>query len=286
MAYLHKLTAGPACLELAPAMGGGIARLDVSGTPVLRPWNGDEDDPFSLACNVLMPFANRISGGGFTWNGTFYPLSPNREGEPHPLHGDGFLRPWDITQTGTFAQMTLANGAIGPWTYRAQQNFLLTPDRLEITVRLTNIGVKAMPFGLGLHPWFPRSAATRLSFLAKTVWLENASYLPDKELDLTDAPEWAFARARSLPPTWINNCYTGWSGVARIDQGDAAMSCTISCDGAFDHAHVFSPGATSDFLCFEPVSHPVDSLNLPGQPGLRVVSPGGALQASVVLSWG
>lgn len=285
MVKLTKLTAGTACLELAPEIGGAIARLDVGGKPLLRRWTGDETDPFSLACNVLMPFSNRISGGGFTWNETFYPLGPNFEGEPNPIHGDGFLKSWGITKSGTSAQMTLLNGEIGPWKYRARQDFHLTPDQLKVTLTIQNTGLYSLPFGLGLHPWFPRNSGTRISFSAKSVWLENTSYLPTKELNLSSAPAWSFEHARSLPATWMNNCYTGFCGSVRIDQTAAAVSCTITCDQSLEYAHIFSPGEASDFFCFEPVTHPVDSLNLPRQPGQRELKTGGTLATSVIFSW-
>lgn len=87
---------GNARLELVPALGGGIARLDVrhpNGAlfPVLRPWNGRmEDGPFALGCNVLVPFSNRISGGGFEHDGAFHPVPANLRGEPLPIHGTAF----------------------------------------------------------------------------------------------------------------------------------------------------------------------------------------------------
>lgn len=62
-----KLSNEFAALELVPEMGGGIARLDVAREdgamlPVLRPWSGNpKDGPFALACNILVPFSNRIS---------------------------------------------------------------------------------------------------------------------------------------------------------------------------------------------------------------------------------
>ena len=67
MIDLKIIKAGPAELTLAPSLGGGIARLDVNSKPVLRPWLGNESEVFSLANNILVPFSNRISSGGFFW---------------------------------------------------------------------------------------------------------------------------------------------------------------------------------------------------------------------------
>lgn len=279
------MTAGAAYVALAPAMGGGIARLEVGGKPVLRPWAGDDADPFSLACNVLLPFSNRISRGGFTWRGEFYPLRPNLEGDPFPIHGDGLFKPWEIIKSGPCALMTLPDGAFGPWRYCAQQEVSLTSKQLEIRLSLTNLGRISLPFGVGFHPWFPRSLQTEITFPAKTVWLEDSAHLPTQELHLSDAPGWGFDCPRKLPATWINNCYSGWPGFARINQGNSGVSCTITCDHSLQYALVFSPGAASDFFCFEPVSHPVDSFHLPGQPGLTELATGSTLTSSIAFSW-
>ena len=45
-----------------------------------------------------------------------------------------------------------------------------------------------------------------------------------------------------------------------------------------------SPAADADFVCFEPVTHPVDAFNLPGEPrdhGLKVLEPGESLGVSM-----
>ncbi|GFE48369.1 aldose 1-epimerase [Roseobacter cerasinus] len=280
-----RLRSGAARLELAPAFGGGIARLDVDGRPVLRPWQGDADNPFSLASNILVPFSNRISQGGFEWGASRYALEPNLPGEACPIHGDGFQRRWMSEHSDTTARMTLPDGSIGPWRYKAVQDFSLTDTHLTIQLRVTNTGADALPFGCGFHPWFPRDGATRLRFEAETVWMEDMSYLPTEERDLSDAPEWSFRKARPLPTTWINNGYTGWKGRAVIEQGERAVSCTVSASEDLTTALVFSPDAQSDFFCFEPVSHPVDAFHLPGMPGLQTLENGEALHASMTVDW-
>lgn len=279
------MTAGDARLVLVPAMGGGIARLDVGGKPVLRPWSGDETDPFSLACNVLIPFSNRISGGGFTWRDTFYPLAPNVAGEQFPIHGNAFQRPWQITKTGPSALMILPDGNFGPWTYQAQQAFHLTPNTLDVRLTVTNRGRDPMPFGCGLHPWFPRDRETRLSFSAQAVWLEDKFHLPSELLQLSGNPEWSFEHPRKLPGTWINNCYAGWQGAARISQTDSAVSCTIHSDHILDYAVVFSPNRSANFFCFEPVSHAINSFHMEGPSGLTELASGESLTSTIVFSW-
>lgn len=285
MVDLIDIRSGSARLVLVPEMGGGIARLDVDGLPVLRPWEGDHNDLFSLACNVLVPFSNRISGGGFNWNNTAYKVSPNLSGEPFPIHGDGFQKAWDVEQDDKTAKLTLNDGGIGPWKYQATQEFQLSDNSLLIVMNVTNKSEHALPFGGGFHPWFSRSDDTRLSFQAESVWLEDKQYLPSEKVELANAPEWSFEEPRPLPQNWINNGYNGWTGPAQVSQGADAVSCRISASKNLSTALVFSPENNAPFFCFEPVSHPVDAFHLEGHPSLVELSTGETMITQMKISW-
>lgn len=285
MVEIVEISAGPARLAVVPSLGGGIARLDVSDLPVLRPFQGVETEVFSLASNILVPFSNRISGGGFTWQGQFHEVPPNFLGEALPIHGDGFQRPWAWVLDETKLDLTLETGAIGPWRYSARQEMWLRHDGLSMTLRMTNAGNVPLPFGGGFHPWFPRTAKTRLAFSAAAVWLEDARHLPSDRIEISASSEWNFDTARPLPKGWINNGFDGWTGRAVISQGPDAKSCMISASPNMTHALVFSPGVDADFFCFEPVSHQVDAINLPGAPDLVVLSPGTTLSLYMDLNW-
>jgi len=181
--------------------------------------------------------------------------------------------------------MTLYSGTFGPWRYCATQDFYLSETSLKIVLNVTNTGVAALPFGCGFHPWFPRTPETRLGFCAKGVWMENDHHLPTDHLLLSDAPDWDFARTRSLPGTLINNGYTDWQGPAHIDQGAAAVSCTVTASPMLTTAILYSPDDQADFFCFEPVSHPVDAFHLPSRPGLVGLPSGRCMRVSMTVSW-
>lgn len=278
---------GQAHLALAPDMGGAVASLSVGGRPVLRPWNRDPSDgPFALAANVLIPFSNRISGGGFAFRGAWFDMPPNLEGEDNAIHGDAFQRPW-LTESHAkdHARLSFPGGAFGPYRYGAEQDIHLDEDALSITLTVRNTGAQALPFGCGFHPWFPRTPDTRLCFDCTAMWTENSNHLPMHHLPLEAVPEFDFSRPRPLPAGWINNAFTGWAGRARISQGPAFQSVTLEADPVLSTAIVFSPGKSAPFFCFEPVAHPVDAHNLPGQPGLTILAPGETLCAGYRIIW-
>lgn len=277
---------GSAQLVLAPSLGGAIAQLDVAGRPVLRPWNGDPDNPFSLASNVLVPFSNRISGGGINWNDEYFPIEVNLTGEAYPIHGDGFQKPWAVDEiSANSARLVLKAGNIGPFQYSAEQVFHLTQTGLRIALKLTNTGPRKLPFGCGFHPWFPRSSATKLSFAAKGVWMEDDDHLPTEHMSLGDAPNLGFQSARSLPNGLLNNGYTDWHGAAQIKQAADQVSVRVTASENLSTAIVYSPGAEADFFCLEPVSHPVDAFHLDGHPGLTPLAPSQSMRAWMDISW-
>lgn len=282
-----ELRTGNARLGITPEIGGGIAHLNVAGRPVLRPWSGDVGaGPFALACNVLVPFSNRISGGGFECNGRWHDVAPNLSFQKHPIHGDGFQKPWKVSKQGqSHATITLDQGGSGPYSYRAEQVFKLTDTDCRVTLSMTNTGDGPMLFGGGFHPWFPRNDETRLGFSARSVWLADEEVLPTEEIDPKGNPDWDFANARPLPDRLVDNCYTGWAGAAKIIQGNDFVSVDVTASDNLNYALVHSVGKGCDFLCFEPVSHPVDAFNMPGNPGLKELEPGQTLTCWMDLNW-
>ncbi len=281
------LHAGASRAEIHPGMGGGLAGLWAGDRPVLRSWSGRaEDGPFALACNLLVPFSNRISGGGFAFEGQWHPVAANLPGEACPIHGDGFQRPWQVVELSQErAELHLVGGEIGPYRHSATVRYQLTDGALDTRLAVTNTADLALPFGLGLHPWFPRDGDTRLQFGATGLWPETPDHLPATKAPVAFDAGCPWAQSAPLPQGWINCGFSGWDGRAEITQGKAGMSLRITSAG-LGTALLFSPSASADFFCFEPVSHPVDAHNLPGQPGLVRLQPGDTLSACMTLIWG
>ena len=155
-------------------------------------------------------------------------------------------------------------------------DYVLETDRMTIRLAATNFAEIALPFGLGFHPWFPRTPMTQLKAPAKTVWLQDSRYLPTKRVAVATRPEWDFSSFRPLPDRWINNGFAGWTGRAAIRWPDRALELEVEADPPLSNFLLYSPSGDSPFFCFEPVSHAVDAHNLPPGPeahGLVVLAP-------------
>lgn len=278
-------------LGLVPSLGGGVAAWQLDRPDgrhdLWRPWTGLTEDRYSLASFVMVPWSNRISAGGFEHNGHFYPMAPNREGEPYPIHGDGWLQPWSCIQRWPdTVEMSLESHQHdgNPYDYHAVQTFKLVDGGLDQTVQVTHVGRQTLPYGLGLHPWFPRTPGTRLSAPVKGVWLSGDDPIPKRHTD--QFPDtWDLRRRADVNGTLIDNGYTGWPGDAVIEWPEFGleMSMTVTSLQRFNaegYCLIYRPPEGNAF-CFEPITHPIDAFHLPGRPGLETLRCGDSLTLSV-----
>jgi aldose 1-epimerase len=281
-------------LGLVPSLGGGVAawQLDRQGgahspLDLWRPWGGGTDR-YSLASFAMVPWSNRISAGGFEQGATHYPVRPNRVGEPYPIHGDGWLQSWKLSQPDqdTMEMKLQSDGFDGnPYRYHALQRFVLREDGMDQTLQVTHTGDQPMPYGLGQHPWFLRSANTRLTAAVRGVWLSGADPLPTMHTNRFP-DSWDPRAGMDVNGTLVDNAYTGWSGEARIAWPEHALELTMRVPAVLERGQsdgyclLYRPPAGPAF-CFEPVTHPIDAFHVPGRPGLCQLGTGETLTLHV-----
>jgi aldose 1-epimerase len=256
--------------------------------PLFRSAPGNAREPFDLACILLLPWSNRISGGGFRFGGRFHPLAANVPGEASPIHGNGFSSVWQLTggSAGSAALRLVSEGP-GPFRYEAEVKYALRNGALAVDLVVTSRAAEPLPFGLGLHPWLPRTAETTLRAPARDVWLEDERHLPTGRVPVHSRPQWDFGKPRPLPSGWINNGFVGWNGSATIAWPERKLALIVETSEPITTYLLYSPGNSANFFCFEPVSHPVDAHNLcdePGEGGLVVLLPNGRLTARIHFS--
>ena len=285
------LHAGESSLVLAPEIGGAIIGWTLGAIPLLRRSAPDAiicHDAGGLACFPLVPFSNRIANGRFRWAGRDYSLDRNHGDQPHTIHGVGWQSPWTVASaSATSAVLTLTHAATGaqaarwPFAFEAQQRFTLTRDGWHVTLAMTNRHMEPAPAGLGLHPYFPRAHGATLQFAAREVWTNQAVPLPAQCIPVR--PEWDHTHGLHVGNAALDNCFTGWDGIARIAWASGGPALAIEADGLFRHLIVYTP-PDHDFFCVEPVSHMTDAINRAGSvadTGLRTLAPGETLQGEI-----
>jgi aldose 1-epimerase len=260
-------------LHVAPELGGAVVTWDwkVSGTwtPVFRPWDGKTEDRYTLACFPLVPWSNRITQDGFEYNGVFHPIAPNRESEPYPIHGDGWLQAWTVAeQTANSIRLSLESHrfADNPYDYTASQLFTLHPNGIAIELSVTHLGNDPLPYGLGLHPYFVRNNETRLMAKTSGVWLSGKDPIPIEHTS-DFPPTWNYDEPSTLDGPLIDNCFTGWDGRAVIGYPDRHMLVTMTMSDCNGYSLMYRPPDLPCF-CYEPITQPIDACHMQGWPGL------------------
>jgi aldose 1-epimerase len=269
-------------LQVLPEYGGAVGAWDwkngVDWLPLFRPWDGVCADRYTVSCFPLVPWSNRIGGGGFEHEGQFYPIHANRTEEHYPLHGDGWLQRWEVVERDDERiKIALESKHFdrGPYHYRSTQTFQLLPDGLQIDLTATHMGQGSLPFGLGLHPYFTCNAATRLQFRAEGVWLFSAESMPTDHTTHIP-PDWDYNEPAALEGPLIDTCYTGWNGRATIDYPDRGLRLSMVMPDCNGYVLLYrKPDA--GYFCLEPITHPVDAFHMPDQPGLVYLGHGESL---------
>jgi aldose 1-epimerase len=249
-------------LELAPEVGGAVRRFTWQGLDLLRPMPEGSRDPLQAACFPLLPFANRIAQGAFSFEGRQVRLGPTLAGDPHALHGQGWLASWRVeaaeTQQAVMAYEHAAGESGWPWPYAARQSFVLADNGLHIELEVTNTGAEAMPVGLGFHPYITAPAGACATTEVGGVWLTDTTLLPTELAGGDTLADWevgVFFPRHKL----IDHCHSDWGGALTLT---APNRPTLTLDASSDlrWLHIYAP-AGAGFFCAEPVSHMPDAVN-------------------------
>ena len=206
----------------------------------------------------LVPFSNRIKDGRLVFGTETFQLKHNWPGVNHPMHGDGWSHPWQVVRCDTqsaeiFYEHERAGDDGGwPFRYRARQSYRLEADRLTVALALDNLEERAVPAGLGLHPFFVREADSELQCRTEAVWRTDAEVLPIARIVVP--PAYDFSRLRNVNEVTLDNGFDGWDGRATIRWPSRKLRVELEASPAFRHAVIYVP-PDRPYFCVEPVSH-------------------------------
>ncbi|MEO8303961.1 MAG: aldose 1-epimerase [Betaproteobacteria bacterium] len=286
------LRAGRARLGVVPGIGGSIAYYRwIDGTKEhdwLRPTppedllHGTAD---RLACFPLVPFSNRVRDGRFAFGGRDICLPLNQLPQPHAEHGHGWQARWIVAERADDRLALEYDHPADAWPfpYRARQEFALSDDELHVTLSVENRGRETMPVGLGLHPYFPRTAQCRLWAHVDAMWATDDEVMPTA-LTVAD-PRLASGDGMRVSTTPLDNVFTGWRREAAIAWPERHARLRIDAGAPLDFLVVYAP-PDEDYFCVEPVSHCTDAFNLAGRgrrdTGMLTLKSGATLPVSTL----
>lgn len=277
-----SLRNGRLAVDLAPDAGGSVARFTCDGVDILRPMTEDaiaSHKGNNAAAYPLVPYSNRIANGRLVFGGETYHLDRNWPGINHPMHGDGWAHAWQVERSDVASAETVYEhdraGDQGGWPfrYRARQHYRLDEASLSIRLSIENLEDRAVPAGIGLHPFFVRDPDCTLTCRTAFVWRADQEVLPIERIPVP--PEWDFAGGRTPDSVMLDNGFDGWDGGASIAWPARRLRLDLEASEPFRHLVIYTPPGQR-FFCVEPVSH------ANGQVGLAPLPAGGTLAGEVV----
>jgi aldose 1-epimerase len=279
----HKVVAlrcGAAECLIFPGIGACVGSLCAAGSPILRPAAPNLASPRQSGCFALLPYSNRIAHGRFKWDEHAYQLALNDRTEPHPIHGVGWSRPWEVQeQTRVSATMTLHHrpDTHWPFEFRADLRYILAPDMLLMDLRLRNLSSSSMPAGLGFHPYFPKDAGCRLSLGATSRWINDDQHLPRERIASTGLH-------MNVDELDLADCFEGWPGEVLLQTRHLELVIRSELQRVIIFTRPRLP-----FVAIEPVSHLSNALAAPFSEqraqGIESLRQGEEMRATTSISW-
>lgn len=272
--------------RIAPEAGGTIAALDWQGPdgrthPLLHApaeLVPQTETPNKFGAWAMLPFANRAFDSLVDDGHTRFTVPSNNPAGT--IHGFGWQSAWRVEEQDAGHTVLTHRRTAGPDPYRylAKQEIRLDESGMTVTLSLTNEADQALPFGMGLHPWFPCAADTRLCMTATGALIFGDLFRATGTQAFADGGPYANnpVFATGMESAWS---FLGWDGPARIETPSTRLAITITASENLRCPVVWAPAGV-DFLCVEPQSH---ASGAPSERIVREVSPLARLQPGETL---
>jgi aldose 1-epimerase len=145
---------------------------------------------------LLFPFAGRLGGTSFKYDGTTYQVTGAQVADGNVIHGFVISRPWRVILrstnevTGEFHASLDDPSLLTQWPadFRIRVTYRVEGRSLICDVAVDNPDDKPLPFGFGTHPYFRMPFGIRrdyrdslISFRATHYWEHNGA-LPTGEI--------------------------------------------------------------------------------------------------------
>lgn len=274
---------GPIRVELLPAVGARLHRLQAFGHDLLRTPDDPAEhrrDPFRWGAYVMAPWCNRIAAVPTDVDGDTVSV-PSNFPDGTAIHGQVYDARWDVASD---LSLSIIGGGDGwPWPYRCGLRVTIASSVVTIDQSLTNLADRPMPGGLGLHPWFRRPLD--VSIQADAVLPSNLD--PDALVQAVGGL-WDLRAMRHMPDdidaTWL----APRDPAVELSWPDIGVRATMRVRSGAGVCIVVASPTTLDAVAIEPQTHAPHGLRrfLSGEPGgLHSVQPGGAIRLTTELAF-
>ncbi len=282
------LQSGPLSAAIAPEIGAMVTALEWRAPervhPLLRAPAGAVPSiaaPNRFGSWAMLPFANRAFDCVIDDGEQPFRVPANDPAGTGSIHGFGWQSAWEILgyDHGHTVLEHRRSAGEDPYRYRARQEISLDVSGMTIALAIINEADMALPFGFGLHPWFPAAADTRLKMRSDGALILGNGFRATGSQALADGGPYA---ANPLFATQAETAWSflGWDGTARMETPSRGVAVTVTASETLRCPVVWAPPG-ADFLCVEPQSH---AIGAPSEVAARAASPLTRLQPGETLS--
>lgn len=241
----------------------------------------------------LAPWANRMTDGGFRWEGARYRFQDGLRLDANGLAIHGLLTAsplWEVTSLTADAAGASVTSRLEFWrhpqlmanwpiAHAYDMTYRLEACGLSIETSVRNLSSQPMPVALGFHPYFEIPGAPRDAGFAHLPVRKSIAMDPR----LVATGEY---RAVSFPervPLAQHTFDEGFTDLIRNPNGEAVFryengdrAIEVGFGPKFGVAIIYAPKG-QNFICFEPMTAVTNAVNLAADglyPDLQVVNPG------------
>ena len=242
---------------------------------------GVPDFPWTSGIPLLHPWANRLGGFGYAFDGDTVAFAPDSQElyiEEHglPLHGlRAAAQGWEIREQDAqrlAAGREFAGIEAFPFDHRLEVVAELSERTLTLTTTLTATGTRPVPIAFGYHPYLQLPGVPRAEW--EITLPVGDRLLLDERLVPTGERAPAGALDGPLGERTFDDGFTLDELRGPFVLAGGGRRIEVAFEAGYPYAQVFAP-PTADAICFEPMTAPADAL----RHGPPAVAPGESFSA-------
>jgi aldose 1-epimerase len=278
-------------------VGATLRQYTVGDAAVLDGFGPDEWS-HSGRGQVLAPWPNRLGDGRYEFSGLRAQAALDEPERGNAIHGLVRWMAWELegkAQNVVSAKVRLHPTPGYPFTLELRVQYRLGRGGLTVTTTAQNPGDRALPFGLGFHPYLTVGDLVDTAMLrlpAQRRLVLDARALPTGEVQPVAGTEFDFTDGRVVGPTRMDTAFTDLTRDARgravvsLSDAGAGRSVDLWVDDRFSYLMCYTgdtlddPGRRRKALAVEPMTCPPDAFR--SGSDLVVLDPGRAWEGA----WG
>jgi aldose 1-epimerase len=247
----------------------------------------------TMGVPLLHPWANRLSGYGYSAAGTEVELDPDsalmtRDPGGLPIHGAmPRLLSWDVVEAASDTLRARLDWdrrhpafELFPFPHRLEYGARVMASSVEIAITLEPTADDAVPVSFGFHPYLripgDMRATAEMTLPVGRRIVHDASMIPTGETEPCEPG------LRQLGESAWDDGFSDLTRPARFLLANQGSEVSVTFLRGYRFAQVFAPPG-SDFVCFEPMTAPTNAL-VAGGSNLPVVEPGGRYDTAFAIA--